>query len=63
MSSPTWQTIKHELLSFSFVATTILVACIYILFSVCLLNYRLVTATFIGNFSFAYKFSIVWSLL
>lgn len=52
-----------ELVSAKSFVSSLFFAFLYILFSVCLLNYRLVIATIVGDFPLLYKLTVMFNLL
>lgn len=64
MPSPTFlSTVKRELLRIPFILFTSGIALLYFLFSLYILNYRLVVSTLFGNFPLSYKVTLLAALL
>lgn len=55
--------VKHELFSKKSLLIYIIIGVVYAVFSVSILNYRLVLNTFVGNFPFVYKATIFLTII
>jgi hypothetical protein len=63
LSSSFWQSVKEQVINLRTLLFTLLIAVIYFSFSVLILNYRFIQASFLGNTPFFYKFQVIYILL